>query len=193
MTVYFVLNRGLFYNRLSIIGNEPIHHHHLDLTTTDARSRSQLFTANVEQLVLETQTSLLVDRNIGDEQGLSFSPTSLTHRLINLPLGPIPHFNDHDLLYEMSSLLSQRQYPFFLIFFVFSSPGWGDPGRAKKKRPLFADNRTCRTSTSSAFQPCRGRLHWLCRSRPCHAPAPAPAAGPLSGSKPAHAYDSGQL
>jgi hypothetical protein len=99
------------------------YHHHLDLTTTDARSRSQLFTANVEQLVLETQTSLLVDRNIGDEQGLSFFPTSLTHRLINLPLGPIPHFDDHDLLYEMSSLLYQREHSFFLAFFFSSKAG----------------------------------------------------------------------
>jgi hypothetical protein len=165
-------------------------YHHLDLTTTDARSRSQLFTVNVEQLVLETQTSLLVDRNIGDEQGLSFFPTSLTHRLINLPLGPIPHFNDHDLLYEMSSLLYQREHPFFLAF--FSHPGLrATLNGPKKKNTMLADNRSCRTSTSSAFQPCRRRLHWLCRSRRCN--APAPAAGPLSGSRPAYAYDSGQL
>jgi hypothetical protein len=165
--------------------------YHLDLTTTDARSRSQLFTANVEQLVLETQTSLLVDRNIGDEQGLSFSPTSLTHRLINLPLGPIPHFNDHDLLYEMSSLLYQREHPFFRTFFFSSWAGATLNGLKKKQDQCLADNRTCRTSTSSASQPCRGRLHWLCRSRRCH--APAPAVGPLSGPRPAHAYDSGQL
>jgi hypothetical protein len=119
-------------------------YHLLTLTiTADARSRSQLFTANVEQLVLETQASLLVDRKIGDEQGLPFSPTSLTHRLINLPLGPIPHFNDHDLLYEMSSLLYQREHPFFLIFFVFfffHIPAGGDPdGRKKKPCSLTTD------------------------------------------------------